>query len=429
MSGQPQASPSLGGLSAEIWLIIFRAISDIPSLRALALTNSVLHEIFTSNASSISFAVLSNEIPATILPEAIAAWSASHITPWSRLRVQGFLQQYHSNREAQCSQSWTLSKALGVSKLHHRCRFFASEFCASVLSTKPTSGSPTSSFPPSLPEVTRIERTFHRFELYCNLFRKQSRSQKGEQRFSETEQQDIYFKHYAAWENEQLACVHDYLFRRLSVPFNDLALHDVEWGENMISIISDQGAPENFWKESVLSLGLAFLQDLVAAQTYEQRRQLLGPNLTSDDQFLHEGLMAQGEYDERLLDELSAANQSEVVNKPFFQDEDVGPEEAWKWAYRNRELSMLYYDLELYDLRAWGFCLWDHARLTSWGVFNMACDDREYKTYHDYLSEDHIISYEELSKSWDKRSKIWNQGGRGWWKEGDESRIVWDRFK
>lgn len=429
MSGRPQASPFQGGLSTEIWLIVFRAISDIPSLRAFAHTNSVLHQIFINNVSSISFAVLANEISAIILPEAIAAWSSSHIKPWNKLRVQNFLQQYHANREGQLNQSWTLSNASEVSKLHHRCRFFASEFCASVLSTNPVSGSSTSAFPPSFLEVGRIERTFHRFELYCNLFRKQSRSQKDARRFSETEQQDIYFKHYAAWENEQLACVHDYLFRRLSSSFNDLALHDVEWGEYMISITPDHCAPENFWKEFVLSLGLVFLQDLVAAQTYERRRQLLGPNLTPDDQFLHEGLLAQVEYDERLLGELSAANQFEVVNKPFFQDDDAGPEEAWKWAYGNREISMLYYDPEFYDLRAWGFCLWDHARLTSWGAFNMACDDREYKTNHDYLSEDHIISYEELSKSWEKRSSIWNRGGRGWWEEGDESRIVWDRFK
>lgn len=429
MSGQPHVSASLGGLPTDILLVLFRALSDIPSLRALSLTNSGLHEIFIKHASSISFAVLSNEIPATILPEAIAAWSSSNIKPWSRSRVQRFLQDYHANREAQMSQSWTLFKALKVSKLHQRSRFFASEFSASVLSTNPVSGSPTPNFPPSSREADRIERTFHRFELYCNLFRKQSPTQEGTQRFSDTEQQDIYFKHYAAWENEQLACVHDYLFRRLSIPFNDLALHDVEWGEYMINVVSDNSSPENFWKESVLSLGLAFLQDLVAAQTYEQRHQLLAPNLESDDKFLYDGLTAPREYDQRRLHELSAAEQREVVNKPFSHDDDVGPEKTWRWAYGDRETSMLYFASEFYDLRAWGFCLWDHARLIHWGVFNRACDDRDYKTYDDYLSQDQKISHEKLWDSWEERSKVWNQGGRGWWAEGDESRIIWDRFK
>jgi hypothetical protein len=73
MSFQFEASPSLRELSTQILLILFQTLSEISFVRALAITNSVLHKTFIKHAFFISFAVLSNEISVTILSEAIAA--------------------------------------------------------------------------------------------------------------------------------------------------------------------------------------------------------------------------------------------------------------------------------------------------------------------------------------------------------------------
>lgn len=430
MTDPTQEFCSLLALPAEIQFMIFRALPDLSTLRAFILTNSILYKSFINHASSISLDVLSNEIPYTILPEAIVAWSSSRIKPWSKPRVREFLEDYHANREAQICQSWTHSNAFEISKLYQRCRFFASEMIASNLSMNSVFGSSSSDCPPSSREARRFERTFFRFELYCNLFRKQSPTQERTERFDGIEQEEIYFQHYAYWENDQLACVHDYLYRQLSISFNDFALHDVEWGEQMVSFLFDDQAPENYCKEYILSLGLTFLQHLVAAKTYGQRCQLLRHNLKSDDLFLWEGLVARGKEAGRPIFEFLAEDPRVVINQPFFQDDDdEGPEKAWRWAYENWVRSLLCIAADMYDLRAWGFCLWDHARLLSWGVFNKACRDRPLKGYHDYVLTAQKISYEKLSKSREKRSKIWNQGGRGWWEDGDESKIVWDRFK
>ena len=121
--------------------------------------------------------------------------------------------------------------------------------------------------------------------------------------------------------------------------------------------------------------------------------------------------------------ELSAAKQREEVNKPFVHGNDQGPQEAWRCAYGNQETSMLYYAHNFYDLRIWRFCLWDHIHILEWGTFDKACDDRHYKAYHEY-SLKNKMSHEDSSQSWEKRSKIWNQGRRGWWKDGDETKIV-----
>ena len=427
-----QSSCFLLALPTEIQLMILRALPDVPTLRALILTNSQLYQCFISQASSISLEVLSNEIPYTVLPEAIVAWNSSKIEPWSMSRVKGILYDYHALRnrdEAQpiipLCQSWTFPDALEVSELYQCCRFFASDMLTSILlSMDSVFGFPTSDYPylPSSREARRLERTFLRFELYCNLFRKRYALTRGytPPQFSGTEQHDIYFRHYAAWENEQLACVHDYLFRQLSIPFNDFALHDVQWGKHRVRIISTYGYPPNFWKEHFLSLGLVFLRRFVAAKTYEQRGQLLDANLDTNELFFYQGCIAQAEF----LFMLSAEERRKAINQQFFHDDDEGPEKAWRWAYDNQVMCFLYFEFDFYDLRAWGFCLWDHARLLNWGVFDKACIDRPSSIYTDCVLAGRK-SDEELSKSWQERSRIWDQGGRGWWEDGDDSKIVW----
>lgn len=429
MSDQPQASLSREVFPVDIWLIIFRAIPDIPTLKALALTSSDLLKIFTRNASSFSFAVLCKEIPVAILPEAIAAWSSSKIKPWNKYGGWGFLKHYHANREAQLNQSWTLNKAREVSKLYQCCRFFASEFSAAALSENPKAG-----LTPSRLESNRIERSFLRFELYCNIFRKQFPSQKSKHRFSPEQQREMYLKYYADWENEQLACVHDCLFRRLSIPFNDLALHDVEWGKNEVDIVADHSAPGSSRKEYILSLGLAFLQDVVGAQTYERRRELLGSGLISDDRFLHASLSTRDQIAEAQNSMLFTMGSSEPVAKPFFQDDDnTGPREAWAWAHRtpHPQIYTVAHNLKFYNLRVWGYCWWDIDRLTRLGVFDSYRDGGKIVVYchHIWMPKELRSSAEQQSKSWKQRSKIWRRGGRGWWAEGDNSKIIWDRAK
>ena len=64
----------------------------------------------------------------------------------------------------------------------------------------------------------RIERSFYTFEIYCSLFGK-SRS-----RLSLNDQLDLFFNRFAPWENEQLACVHDFLLDELKPGIISLCL-------------------------------------------------------------------------------------------------------------------------------------------------------------------------------------------------------------
>lgn len=99
--------------------------------------------------------------------------------------------------------------------MHQHIKYFADDYIRCTLLEYPVAGaenaSPTS---PSPSERHRIEGTFYRFELYCNLFR-QERS-RVDNYFESEEQRDIFFERFSPWENEQLACVHDYLMHKIT---------------------------------------------------------------------------------------------------------------------------------------------------------------------------------------------------------------------
>lgn len=70
-----------------------------------------------------------------------------------------------------------------------------------------------------------MARSFYRLEVYRHLFRNRDNyyyrgrfeRPKTSLDFEEEEQWDVYYKHYAVWELEQLATVGEYLFRRIAI--------------------------------------------------------------------------------------------------------------------------------------------------------------------------------------------------------------------
>ena len=67
--------------------------------------------------------------------------------------------------------------------------------------------------------------------------------------------------------------------------------------------------------------------------------------------------------------------------------------------------------------------MFDHDGLCKWNIlskpFKPADRAKPEERALAALRNDHI------EESWDARSKIWQQGGRGWWSENDQSKLVW----
>ncbi|MCJ1249618.1 hypothetical protein MMC30_006844 [Trapelia coarctata] len=299
---------SLVSLPHEIRVAIFSFLPDVSSVKALALTCSLFLHTFGSAESVVLDSVLRAQIDPGLWSLVLTVLDSSSLEPWSREGVLRCLTEPDNKRVPRQCTSW---EALALSELQKHVQFFADDFASSALATaSPNQASPM--------EMHRIQRAFYRFELYCNLFR----SRKGfrEERFSAQEQRDHFFAKFCPWEIEQLACIHDYLFERLCLPFNEVAEHDIEWGELSIPFANDWDEPDNVWKEHYLSLGLAYLYRAITAANYEDRYQLISPNLGSDELFLFEGMKSQEEEDDVPLVEFSSDEKDKYFRRHLAVD-------------------------------------------------------------------------------------------------------------
>lgn len=68
--------------------------------------------------------------------------------------------------------------------------------------------------------------------------------------------------------------------------------------------------------------------------------------------------------------------------------------------------------------REWGYVMWDRARVQH---FDFDYIPRGWRRQRDESQKKKEI----VCRSWPRRAKIHLAGGRGWWSEDDESKVVW----
>ena len=172
-----------------------------------------------------------------------------------------------------------------------------------------------------------------------------------------------------------------------------------------------------------LSLGLNYLRRLVTAKTYKERYQLLAPNRRSDFYFLHEGLIASNMVDDDDVElcEYSSEDERRYIHSPILNDPNPGPAKAWRWAHEHVSRDCFVQYEYHRELRQRGYVMWDLERLEHWDLFRAPWENAS------EAKSELVEEYEAMIKSFDTRSEIWHRGGRGWWSEGDESKIVWKK--
>ena len=217
----PPPPNSLPGLPAEIKQAIFSSLPDIASLKALISTCSSLYYSFLDCESSILSDILLNQIPPSLMPNALATFKSSQMTPWTKETADNLVLLYTTGDTPSVLPRWTFRKALVFSQLHEHVQFFANRVATSALLRHARTGRPAPNPTPVSPsESRRIQRALYRFEFYCNLiaFRRRCKGACSEI-FA------INFRKFAPWENEQLACVCDHLIQIVSNCMCSLYLH------------------------------------------------------------------------------------------------------------------------------------------------------------------------------------------------------------
>ena len=225
------AQPSLCSLPIEIKQVILCHLTDLSTLKAAILSHSTIYSAFINKKPPITIQVSLNYIPQDLFPDAVLAFHASTIESWTwsrRAMTQDWTREwvlsildYHRNDGL--PRSISLKEVFTMKKLYQVIRFFTSDFIAAALARK---SSTLPQHPPSSQEWNRVARSFYRFEIYRHLFRMRDSYDYGSDEFKrpklsldfkEEEQWEVYYRHYAVWELEQLASVSEYLFRKTAI--------------------------------------------------------------------------------------------------------------------------------------------------------------------------------------------------------------------
>ena len=141
-------------------------------------------------------------------------------------------------------------------------------------------------------------------------------------------------------------------------------------------------------------------------------------------EFLFEGLLGSNKnyQDWKPLRLFTEDEERTRVRQPLDKDPDIGPERAWRWAHHEIYASSFIMAHDNHDLRGNAYVMWDNDRLERLGLCSETCASPPEEHVYKMRSRTEV---EVMERSFVERTNIWIRGGRGWWAEGDESKIVW----
>ncbi|KAI0007425.1 hypothetical protein F4779DRAFT_592003 [Xylariaceae sp. FL0662B] len=399
---------------------------DLASLRNVALSCRDFFNAFKSAEVLITSDILLRQIDLDVLPEAILVNESRHLGEPSVDKGTRFANDYLKSRTS-APLRWKLVDALPLERFHKFVHYLAALFAGEALERQPRLLALGEQPNPSCEEIRRFERALYRFQLFCNIV--------GElDPIEDEELREMFFDHFSAWENEQLACLHDFLVRVVAKPFNYLVDHDVTWGYLQVRYI-DTYCSE--YGQHILSQGLEMVYRLSKASTYQQWHALLSNGEQNYSEpyercvFLNRAFQHGADrlpfFTLSSLSKLSEEDKELVNGRPFYEDPDRGPASMWEWAQRNELPGALIGWSPMNHLRQWGYPFWDLSRLQSAGLLGDPSipgprggdSDLELR---DYRTPERLAN---LEKSRQSRDKLWCKGATGWWSATDESKVVW----
>ncbi|EQB43984.1 hypothetical protein CGLO_17317 [Colletotrichum gloeosporioides Cg-14] len=249
-----------------------------------------------------------------------------------------------------------------------------------------------------------------------------------------------FFLRHSPWENEQMFCIHHFLEMKFATTY-DVFAHDVAFGKRKVDYLTF--GTKNDSRQLWLSQGIEYICDVITQDNYESRKRKLEMAHSMHDANLNEVLFGleeqmfsvdiwQGMVRLNLQDGDSfISTKEEVLSRVLCEEDkdyDLGPRESWIAANLGMSesesessegfVSLLWNGSDWLRGRAYLFWDWDrvqrHQYLDLWQTARVMI--------HDTPCPGGI---KEMEESFAERSKIWHEGGRGYWSKGDTSRIIW----
>lgn len=187
-------------LPREILVEVLAAAPDIRSLLLLGSTCRSLHQLITDPSLSLPQRVLSNRIDSKVIEMAFLAsdvrsrygWLLSWLPRFSCLTPDDVQKGINTK-----PQHWDLDVVLAMDRLHTVVEALTDRYISDVLAEQ---------YPASANEVHRVQSAFYRAQILCVL--KEHQDLRG--RWKSLLPQNFFLR-FAPWENEQLACIWDWM--------------------------------------------------------------------------------------------------------------------------------------------------------------------------------------------------------------------------
>lgn len=405
-------------LPTEIQCHILKQTPDLRTLRALINASPRYFEVYKAFETPILSEITRNAITPELLQIAMDAHQ-------QRERYRGEQKRDSAAVHAYLRESFLAGKPVGpehkgifpletstaLLQFHETVEYFVSDFAnnrltliqQNLLSKTVSSGnewrsSEKASDPKPAAELSRTEhfrlvRAFYYLELYGQLFCTTiGISTSGP---SERQQWTLFLQQFRDFELEELLCGRRYLIDKLVVYLSQIEdefvneymnerLYLVEphkpesrWDDDDWFFSCDGHYEISYWLEDCLTVGLEELKTMFTADTMDDRFYSLRCMFRPQG-ILSNALNAMPKYtpESKIM-----KDQKPLVHTGFRDDVDKGSL-GWFWLLNEmghpRQSSNYAHSNLLEASRRWGYVIWDHNRLLSFGALTKRCATRRF---------------------------------------------------
>ncbi|KAI0188515.1 hypothetical protein EV127DRAFT_512996 [Xylaria flabelliformis] len=339
-------------MPCEVITAVFKQLDHIQFLLPCLLTCRYFYYSYKANPRS-AIEILKQQVGPALLSYSIAVQEAS-LSPSSHVRLSTTeLLKTLCNKPSiliNRLRDYPLVALVQLGHTHDLVEKFANGLARFAWGQTNTRSLPRGRFPHpdrfslSPTEEFRFYRAFYRVQLYMRLFRTDN---------TQIDQQvDMFFSGHSPWENEQLACVYQYLDYRISQ-----SLYKACVTEEVIDVGDPIPGRYDSATQCLISQGLELIEKLEDAKSPEEKQSVFKSTLTASR------LHVQGFQDE-LCDRFSGSkyglhqNSRDPALDKDKEDRDKGPFTAWEAA-----ITPLFEGDQNILNRRCAYVLWDLARI------------------------------------------------------------------
>ncbi|KAI1322354.1 hypothetical protein F5Y16DRAFT_416053 [Xylariaceae sp. FL0255] len=208
MDDDQQHGPGpIGKLPTEIMTKVLSCLPDVASLKSALVSSPIIFRPCWDQKTTIKIRVLFNAIDPGVFPEAVAAYASSKLRgedgELKDMKAVTLLLHSHFSRRTMPKKAWTLAEQCEMGQFHVYVADLTKKFNTSIIDSGECTNRVT--------EDRRVQRALYLFEVFCNVFRRSPSGLRirynGEWKNTATR---VFFKYFAPWEVEQLACIRDF---------------------------------------------------------------------------------------------------------------------------------------------------------------------------------------------------------------------------